>query len=489
MRSAFSLRRELARFRRNGFIRTKIGIYEVAMFKKLIGSKAFYKMVFMIALPMIIQNTITNFVNLLDNIMVGQLGTAQMSGVSVVNQLIFIFNLAVFGISSGAGVFTSQFFGCQDMDGVRQTMRYRLIASLAVSGLFIGAVVLWQDTLIGLFLKAEAPADAAQYLRYGKEYLAIMLWGLPAFALSSAYAGTLREGKQTVLPMISGLIAVGVNLMFNYILIFGRFGAPALGARGAAIATVISRYVELAIVVLWTHLNPKKCPYGPRLYKNLYIPAPLLKKLILKGIPLMCNEILWSFAITFMNQRYALCGPGVLAALNITSVINLLSNVVTLTLGSTAGIILGQLMGACRPAREIREESRRLIFLSFLSGTVFGLLLVAAAPLFPRLYNTTDEIRQIATGMIFILALFKPTLGLVHACYNTIRSGGKTFLTFLNDSGFMWFVSVPLAFCLTAFTDLSILPIYFLCQTPELLKLVMSFFILRGNGWMQNLTK
>ena len=459
------------------------------MFKKFIGSKAFYKMVFMIALPMIIQNTITNFVNLLDNIMVGQLGTAQMSGVSVVNQLIFIFNLAVFGISSGAGVFTSQFFGCEDMDGVRQTMRYRLMASLAISAAFIGIVVWKQDALIGLFLKAESPADAAQYLTYGKKYLAIMLWGLPAFALSNAYAGTLREGKQTVVPMASGLIAVFVNLFFNYVLIFGHFGAPALGVEGAAIATVISRYVELAIVVLWTHLNPKKCPFVPRLYRNLYIPAKLLKMLILKGIPLMCNEILWSFAITFMNQRYALCGAGVLAALNITSVINLLSNVVTLTLGNTTGIILGQMMGAGEEKEAIRAQSRRLIFLSFVSGIVFGILLVIIAPLFPKLYNTTDQIRQMATGMIFILAIFKPVMGLVHACYNTIRAGGKTLLTFINDSGFMWCISVPLVFCLSAFTQLPILPIYFLCQVPEVLKLVLCLCIIKGDSWMQNLTK
>ena len=459
------------------------------MFKKLIGSKAFYKTVFMIALPLIIQNTITNFVNLLDNIMVGQLGTAQMSGVSVVNQLIFIFNLAVFGISSGAGVFTSQFFGSRDMDGVRQTMRYRLISSLVISAIFIGIVVPFQDSLIGMFLQAESPADAAAFLGYGKKYLAIMLWGLPAFALSNAYAGTLREGKQTVVPMVSGVIAVLVNLVFNYILIFGHFGAPALGVQGAAIATVISRYVELAILVVWTHTNPVKCPFAPRLYKNLYIPVRLLKQLILKGIPLMMNEILWSFSFTFMNQRYAICDAGVLAAMNITSVINMLSNVVTFSLGNVTGILLGQMMGAGESKEVIRGESRKLIFLALVSGTVFGALLMAVAPVFPQLYNTSDSIRQLAASMIIILALFKPAMGLVHSCYNTIRAGGKTFLTFINDSGFMWCINLPLVFCLTAFTDLPFLTIYLLGQTPELLKLIMSFAILKGDGWMQNLTK
>ena len=459
------------------------------MFKKLIGSKAFYKMVFAIALPLIIQNTITNFVNLLDNIMVGQLGTAQMSGVSVVNQLIFIFNLAVFGISAGAGVFTSQFFGSRDMNGVRQTMRYRLLSSLAVSALFIGLVIWKQDKLIGLFLEAESAADAAEYLLYGKKYLAIMLWGLPAFALSSAYSGTLREGKQTVVPMVSGLTAVGVNLLLNTLLIFGHLGFPKMGVEGAALATVISRYVELGIVVLWTHLNPKKCGYAPGLYRSLHIPGNLLKKLILKGMPLMFNEILWSFSFTFMNQRYAICDAGVLAAMNITSVINMLANVVTFSLGNVTGIILGQMLGAGEPKTKIRTESRKLIFLSLISGTVFGILLLVIAPFFPKLYNTTDAIRSLAVSMIFILAIFKPVMGLVHSCYNTIRAGGRTFLTFINDSGFMWFVNVPLVFILTTFTSLPFLTIYFLAQLPELLKLTMSFIILKGDGWMQNLTK
>lgn len=459
------------------------------MLKKLIGSKAFYKAVFAIALPLIIQNVITNFVNLLDNIMVGQLGTAQMSGVSVVNQLIFIFNLAVFGISAGAGVFTSQFFGSKDMNGVRQTLRYRLISSLVISGLFMGIVVWKQDALIGLFLKAETPADAAEFLAYGKKYLAIMLWGLPAFALSSAYSGTLREGKQTFVPMVSGLTAVFVNLALNYVLIFGHFGAPKLGVEGAALATVISRYVELTIVVLFTHLNPKKCPYAPGLYRSLHIPRTLLRKLILKGIPLMLNEILWSFSFTFMNQRYSICDAGVLAAMNITSVINMLANVVTFSLGSVTGIMLGQMLGAGEPKEKVRQESRKLIFLALVSGLVFGALLLAIAPVFPKLYNTTDAIRALASSMIFILAFFKPVMGLVHSCYNTIRAGGKTFLTFINDSGFMWFVSVPLVFCLTAFTELPFLTIYFLGQMPEVLKLIMSFAILKGDGWMQNLTK
>ena len=460
------------------------------MYKRYIGDRTFYRHVLSIALPIIIQNGITNFVSMLDNIMVGQVGTVPMSGVSIVNGLLFVFNLCVFGASSGAGIFTAQFHGSRDHEGVRHTFRFKVIICLAIT--LIGSAIFYfgGETLVGLYLTGDGDAaDAAGVMEYGLKYLAMMLWGFLPFALSNTYSSTLRETGETMIPMAAGISAVFVNLILNYTLIFGHFGAPRMGVEGAALATVISRYVELAIVAGWTHLHPKRCPYAPGLYKSLYIPGNLLRKLILRGIPLMCNEILWSFAMTFMNQRYASCSAGVLAAQNITSVINMMGNVVTMTLGNVTGIILGQMMGAGEEKHRIREESRKLIFLSCIAGIVFGGLLAAISPLFPRLYNTSDEIRQMASSMILILAAFKPVLGLVHSCYNTIRAGGKTLLTFINDSGFMWCISVPLVFCLTTFTDLPFLTIYLLGQTPEVLKLCMSFIILKGDSWMQNLTK
>lgn len=457
--------------------------------KRYIGDRSFYRRILAVAIPMIIQNGITMFVSLLDNIMVGQVGTVQMGGVSIVNQLIFIFNLTVFGISTGAGVFSAQFFGCKDYQGVRYTMRYRLITSVAVSALAIGIFLFADDSLIGLFLTGEGnPADAMQILEYGKDYLYIMLFGLLPFALSSAYAGTLREGGQAVVPMVAGAIAVGVNLVFNYILIFGHLGAPAMGAKGAAIATVISRYVELAVIVCWTHCNPDKNPFVPGLLKSLYIPLSLVKKLILKGIPLMCNEILWSLAVTFMSQCYSTCSLDVVNAVNISSTVNNLFNVVMISIGNTAGILLGHMLGAEQSRDEIRTQSRQMIALSLVTGIFFGGLLASISHVFPQLYNTSDSIRATAASMILITAILKPNLALVHTCYSIIRAGGKTWMTFINDSGFMCCVSAPLAFVLTQFTELPFLAVFFLCQMPEILKMILSFILLRGDAWMQNLT-
>ena len=250
------------------------------MFRKYIGDRAFYRRVIAVVLPIIIQNGITNFVSLLDNIMVGRIGTLPMSGVSIVNQLTFVFNLCIFGASSGAGIFTAQFYGSEDHEGVRHTFRFKLmicsLLSILAGFLFFTA----GDSLIGLYLTGEgSPEDVAQTLRYGREYLNVMLLGLLPFAVTNAYSSTLRETQETMVPMLAGVAAVVVNLGLNYVLIFGHFGAPAMGVRGAAYATVISRFAELAIVAVWTHTHTGREPFIRGAYRSAYIPAALLERI------------------------------------------------------------------------------------------------------------------------------------------------------------------------------------------------------------------
>lgn len=230
--------------------------------RSLIGTRAFYKMALAVAVPIMIQNGITNFVSLLDNIMVGQVGTDQMSGVSIANQLMFVFNLCIFGGVGGAGIFAAQFYGSGNTEGVRNAFRFKLLVAAGVLLLSSAVLILWDEPLIQAFLhEGSETGDLDATLRYGREYLHIMLLGLPAFALTQCYASTLRETGETMLPMTSGIIAVFVNLFFNYLLIYGKLGLPAMGASGAAIATVISRYVECCITIVWTHRHAEKAQF------------------------------------------------------------------------------------------------------------------------------------------------------------------------------------------------------------------------------------
>ena len=459
------------------------------MLSRYVGDRAFYRRVFQVAIPIIIQNGITNFVSLLDNIMVGQVGTLPMSGVSIVNQIIFVFNLCIFGASSGAGIFTAQFHGSGDDEGIRHTFRFKLfictLISLAAGLIFF----LGQDSLIGLYLTGEGTAeDAAQVLAYGKDYLAVMLWGLLPFGLANAYAGTLKESEETFVPMVAGVTAVFVNLGLNYVLIFGHFGAPAMGVRGAALATVISRYAELLLVAAWTHRNGAKHPFIRGAYRSFAIPAPLLKTIVITGTPLLINETLWSLGVAFMNQCYSTCGLDVVPATNISSTLINLSSVVYHSLGVSVGILMGQMLGARKPETEVRDFNRKLIAFSVSMGVLFGGLMALGSGVFPNIYNTTDTVRALAQDLILISALIMPFQSFANATYFTLRSGGKTFITFLFDSGFMWICSIPLAFCLSRFTALPILPLFAICQLPDVLKCVLGSWMLKKGSWIHTLT-
>ena len=251
------------------------------------GDRKFYSRVLTIAIPIMIQQGITNFVNMLDNIMVGRLGTDPMSGVAILNQLMFIFNLCIFGGLSGIGIFTAQFYGKQDEDGVRYTFRMQVILSVLLTVLGIVVFRTAGDSLIRLYLHEDGGGgDVQATFSYAKQYLAVMYTGMLPFALSQAYSSTLRNTGETVVPMRAGVSAVAVNLVGNYILIYGKFGAPRLGVAGAAAATVLSRYVELAIVAGWTHRHTERNGFIRGAYRQLFrIPADLIRPGCIKAPP------------------------------------------------------------------------------------------------------------------------------------------------------------------------------------------------------------
>ena len=459
------------------------------MKNRYIGDKAFYRRVFGVAVPIIVQTGITNFVAMLDNIMVGQIGTMPMSGVSIVNGLIFVFNLCIFGASSGAGIFTAQFYGSHDDEGIRHTFRFKFLICCIISALGVALLLFGDRFFIGLYLTGEGnPAEAAEILNYGVQYLHIMAWGFLPFALTNTYASTLKETGNTFIPMVAGILATLVNLVGNYILIFGHFGAPAMGVRGAAVATVVSRFVELAIVAGWTHLNSLKNPFIVGVYRSFYLPGRLLKAITLKGMPLLVNEALWSSGMAILNQCYSTCGLDVVPAQNISSTLFQLSSVVFLSMGNAVGIIMGQMLGAGNTEAEVRDANRKLLTVSVASGVIFGSLMASVSGLFPRIYNTTETVQQLAMWLICINAIMMPFNSYTNATYFTLRSGGQTLVTFLFDSCFVWCVVVPLAYCLSRFTDLPIIPLFAICQSCDLLKCTIGAFMLKQGKWIQNLT-
>lgn len=454
---------------------------------KLIGDKNFYKMVLAIALPIMIQNAFTNFVSLLDNLMVGRIGTEEMSGVSISNQLIFVFNLCIFGIVSGAGIFGSQYFGKKDEEGVRITIRFKLLISTLFTFLATLIFILWGKELISLFLTgSEDGGDLEKTLLYGHEYLMIMLIGLPGFSLSQIYASTLREGGETMLPMKAGIGAIITNLVFNYLLIYGKFGFPTLGVNGAAIATVLSRYVECGSIIYVSHIKKREYPYLRGLYLTLFVPKKIFLEILKAAAPLIMNETMWSLGMTMLAQSYSTRGLNAVAGYNISSTIINLFNVTFLSVGSAISIIVGQLLGAGK-TEEAVDTDRKLIAFSVFVGAITGVIMALVSPLFPLLYNTNEGARKIATELILAEALCLPLFGFKNATYFTLRSGGRVWITILFDSAFMWAVGVPTAYIVSRYTSLSVVLIFLSVQAWDLLKCILGFILVKKRIWVRNL--
>ena len=450
-------------------------------------NKAFLKSVLLIAVPIMIQNGFTNFVNLLDNIMVGRLGTEPMSGVAIVNQLIFVFALCIFGGFSGAGIFTAQYFGKDDAEGIRNTFRFKLILGAILTAVAVTVFLIFDDQLIGFFLSESADGgDLAATLVYAKDYLRIMLIGLPAFAMVQAYASTLRECGQTVVPMKAGVAAVLVNLVFNYLLIYGKLGFPALGVKGAAIATVISRYVEASIVMIWTHGKQHVMPFAKTLYRTLKVPRALVGRIMSKGMILLVNEALWSLGMTLLTQCYSTRGLSAVAGVNISNVLNNLFKVVFLAFGNSVGIMVGRLLGAGK-LEEARETDRKIIIFSVFISSFIGLLMISVSGLFPRIYNTTEAARAIATSLILVQGICMPIDAFKNATYFTIRSGGRTFITFLFDGFSIIAVNYPIAFILSRFTSASVLWIFISVQIGGLVKCILGYILVKKGVWIRNI--
>ena len=455
--------------------------------EKLIGDRAFYQKVVKITLPILIQNVITNFVNLLDNVMVGRLGTELMSGVAIVNQLLFIFNLCIFGGLAGAGIFTAQYKGKEDMDGVRYSFRYKFVLAAGLAVLFIVFYAFFGGSLIQTFIhQGKENLDLALTLESGKSYMAVMLFGLIPFALSQIYSGTLKETGETVLPMTAGVAAVVVNFCLNYVLIFGKLGMPALGVVGAAIATLIARIVECLIVVLWTHRHRERNPFVAGLYKSLRIPKELVGRITRKAMPLMLNEVLWSVGMTLMNQCYSTRGLEAVSATNISSTVSNLFFCAIFAFGNAISIIVGHRLGAGE-LQEARDEDTKLIFCSVVTCLIVGSLLAIVAPFLPLVYNVSDGVRSLATSLLWVSAAMMPFHAFTNCAYFTLRAGGQTTVTFLFDAVFMWVLCIPLAFCLSRFTDLPILPLFMAVTALDLVKCFIGVMLLKKGVWMRNL--
>ena len=453
------------------------------------NDRSYIRKLLLIAIPMMIQNGISNFVNLLDNLMIGRVGTNALSGVAIANQLIFVFYLVIFGATAGAGIFTAQYKGNGDDEGIRYTFRFKLVFNTIIAVICVIIFAKLSPTLINLFLMGEGdPADAAETLKIGISYIRIILVSLVPIGLTQAYAGTLRDLGSTKVPMYASVCAIFVNLVGNWLLIYGKLGLPALGADGAAIATVISRFVELAILIVYTGTHSKALPFIKGAFRNFRVPVRLAIKFFLKSLPLMVNETLWSLGMTVINQCYSYRSLDAVAAMNIQSTIWNVMGVSFIAMGEAVGIMMGHILGSGE-LDTAKQKANTMRWVTVACGVFFAALMAGISPIFPQLYNTTDEIRRLASGFILVAACAMPFVSYTHASYFIIRSGGNTLVTVLFDSIYTWAIAVTAAFYMSRCTTLSVTWMLAVVNGLEVIKCFIAFLFVRSGIWVKNLVK
>jgi putative MATE family efflux protein len=447
----------------------------------LFNDKQFYRNLFAIALPIMFQNFISSFVNMLDTVMIGRLGTVELAAVGLGNQVFFLYNLALFGLCSGASIFTAQFWGKRDIQGIRRNTGFGLILALAGAGLFTMAGLLVPDRIIAVY--SHDPAVIAA----GAEYLRVLAPSFIPFGISMIFMHTLRSVERVKLPMAATFAALSVNAVLNYCFIFGAGPFPAMGVRGAAIATVISRITEMLILILASYIH--KYPPAGSIGELLNFNTAYIRRFIRVVLPVLINEITWSLGISLQNLIFARTNTDAIAAFNIVGTINQLTWVLFIGLGNGVAVLIGKKIGEGDEKSARDYASRITIFAPLLAlGAIVVLLLLSQ--LLPFIFNVNENVITMANTMFFLLCIFYPFRSFnISMVVGICRAGGDTIFCVIYDILFLWAIALPLA-ALAGFVFHAPVWVLFLCvNSEECLKVILGFWRLRSGKWLRNVTK
>ena len=449
----------------------------------------FYSTLFTIALPIVLQNFLQTFVNILDTVMVGRLGATEIAAAGLGNQIFFILNMMLFGISSGGAIFVAQYWGKKDIAGIRRTLGMTLALSFALSLVFTAAALFFPHELISLYSSDD------RVIALGGRYLRCVAWSYPMLALSFAFQLAFRATEHVRLPTVSTAVSFFVNAGFNYLLIFGAsasvFGVslnvPAMGVEGAAVATVISRFVELVITVGWSY--SKKYEACGRFAELFLFNRDFLARFVKIAFPVIVNETLWSLGITMQNSIFSHASTDAIAAFNITGTISQLTWVFFIGVGNGAGIIIGKKIGEGAES-EARLYANRFAWFMPAMAVVIGLLLFPLSLVLPLLFNVSPHIILQARLMLRVLMCVYPVNAFnMFFIVGMCRSGGDTIYAAVNDGVWMWCVALPIA-CAAAFIFHTEPWIIYAClQIEQLLKACAGLLRVHSGKWLHNVTR
>ena len=442
-------------------------------------NKSFYKRALIIALPLMFQQLITASVNLVDNLMVGQLGDAAIAGVAAANRYYMIATFAIFGIEGAANTFMAQYYGARDKEHVKQSFRFSIVSAYTIVTPFVLVGLFFPEQILGIF------TNELDVIQQGSTYLRTVVLSYAFIALALPTGNGMRALGETKIPMYASTVAILTNAVFNYIFIFGHLGFEPMGVVGAAYGTLIARFVEAMLLLIILKIRP--FVFNTKLRNLFHINAKLAKAMIIKAIPLTANEILWSSGMSALFMFYATRGKEVMAGMSISSSMGDLFFTLFSGMAVATTVLISTPLGANK-LDEAKENAYKLVRLSSMMAIASGILLFLATMFIPQLYEVSDYSRQTAINYSRIQALMFWIYMLSAQAFFILRAGGDTRSTMLMDSVFMWCVNIPAVAFTAYFTSLDVIGMFLVGNATDLLKVFVAYYYLGKGKWLQNLT-
>ncbi len=449
--------------------------------KGMVQDPVFLRKTVRISLPIAMQGMLNTIVNLVDNLMIAGLGASAIASVGLANKVFFVFNLLVFGISSGSGILAAQFWGSQEIKQIRKVLGLALAAAMGASVLFVLPSCFAPRMMMRIFTTSEASIET------GAAYLAIVALSYPFASLSNTYTFMLRAVNQVKAPVVTSSLAIIVNIILNYVFIFGKCGMPAMGVRGAALATLAARMVEALAVLCVVYIG--RTPLACGLRGLFGCSAIFLRRFLVTALPVIANEFFWGLGTTVYSMAYGRMGDDAVAAVTIATTIQDMLTVLFLGSSNAAAVILGNEMGAGKLGRA-RLYAKYFLILQFLMSVLVGMACIGLRWSFISLYQPgiSDEVALSVSRCILVFACFLPVKMFNYMnVVGILRSGGDTAMCLFIDTSGIWVIGIPLAFLGGLVFHQPIHIVYGMVMLEEAYKAVIGYARYRQKKWLRNL--
>lgn len=446
------------------------------------NNKKFYKLLISLCIPIIIQQLISTSVNIIDTVMISSLGEASVASIGVANQYFFLFNMALSGIVGGAGIFISQFFGKNDYNNIKKTTGFTSILAIILSLIFFILVLIFPTGIINIF------SNDPHVVKLCSEYFKIIILSYPLIAISTVFSMGSRSVRNPKLGMICSSIALVVNIILNYGLIFGNLGMPALGVKGAALATIIARIVEFLLIVVYVYFIKKDYVLKFTLKDLKHINTNFAKTFIARSLPIFINDTTWAIGTVLYSVAYAKAGTSAMAASQIATSTGNFFIMTSVCIAIGASIMIGNELGADNIDIAI-IYAKKFSALVTIVGLVFGTLLILNISLLLKIFSIPSYLTSDMSKIFFIMGSM-----LALRAFNTLivigilRSGGDTKYSLFLELGCMWFASLPLTF-IAAVKGAPIYILVLLSYSEEIVKFIFGIPRVLSKKWANNIVK